>query len=315
MRKTIHIHIGAHKTGTTAVQLFFAGNRAMLAERGLLYPAACEYLRGHHRLAFALQQSRRQINGEVPDFGAEIEGLKAEFDAAPCPAAFLSSEEFFALPPPRIGLLRQALSGYTVRIIAVLRRPDLLFESIFNQRTKMTTNRFCQPHTAFLDDPLALAGDLRFDRVLRNWSNAFGRENLAVYRYEERPNIVDSILPELGLTGDGLAIPDRRSNESVSVRAAEMIRHGKLAGLDGQALERLKAIGALRFPKESEEGRLLSPEERLDLLVRTDDMTDAVFDRYRLGPNLYHSRHAAREPQPPSVTFTMTDAMRLLADL
>jgi len=45
---TLIVHIGSHKTGTTAIQRFAASHRATLRERGLWYPSYEEIGRPEH---------------------------------------------------------------------------------------------------------------------------------------------------------------------------------------------------------------------------------------------------------------------------
>ena len=47
---SVVLHIGTHKTGTTALQATFAAGRAALAARGLVYPVLDGPEAGHHRL-------------------------------------------------------------------------------------------------------------------------------------------------------------------------------------------------------------------------------------------------------------------------
>ncbi|MBN9022024.1 MAG: hypothetical protein J0H08_08010, partial [Rhizobiales bacterium] len=55
---TVVLHIGTHKTGTTAIQRFAAANRAKLRARGLWYPSYDEIKLfvhyGHHHVSHAI---------------------------------------------------------------------------------------------------------------------------------------------------------------------------------------------------------------------------------------------------------------------
>ena len=48
MEKTIYLHIGGRKTGTTAIQLFLSSNRAQLKKKGYLYPGYPRH--AHHEI-------------------------------------------------------------------------------------------------------------------------------------------------------------------------------------------------------------------------------------------------------------------------
>ncbi len=75
MRKCF-IHIGTHKTGTTAIQHLLSNNSSTLQERGYLYPQAgqLESLPGHHNLAWEISGDDRFRNhyGTIDDLIREV---------------------------------------------------------------------------------------------------------------------------------------------------------------------------------------------------------------------------------------------------
>jgi len=64
--KTVYLHIGLHKTGTSTIQFFLANNREKLAELGYLYPFKQV---AHHNLAYLIGDKKnltyRIILGEI----------------------------------------------------------------------------------------------------------------------------------------------------------------------------------------------------------------------------------------------------------
>lgn len=88
MPTEVFLHIGRHKTGTTALQTYLAANRERLAEQGVLYPETGRQGVGHHRIADALNPHFRD-----PDVYAD---LKTAFDqeVAGWHYVILSSEAF-----------------------------------------------------------------------------------------------------------------------------------------------------------------------------------------------------------------------------
>ncbi len=50
-KKTLYLHIGMGKTGTTALQVFFSGNRKAMEEQGVAYPSLGEIEGAHHLLS------------------------------------------------------------------------------------------------------------------------------------------------------------------------------------------------------------------------------------------------------------------------
>ena len=89
MRKCF-LHIGTHKTGTTAIQIQLNNSRAGLAERGFLYPKTGIPMpfAGHHNIAWELCGDRRFKSelGTIDDLFSEID--KSDHNV------ILSSEDF-----------------------------------------------------------------------------------------------------------------------------------------------------------------------------------------------------------------------------
>lgn len=89
--RTICIHIGTHKTGTTSIQAFLATNRDRLRLEGIYVPQAgmTDPLSGHHNLAWQLRRDLRYdpARGTLDDLLAEL-GAVAERRAV------ISSEDF-----------------------------------------------------------------------------------------------------------------------------------------------------------------------------------------------------------------------------
>jgi len=114
-RRTIFVHIGTHKTGSTSIQHFLTHNAAALGREGILVPAAGRHLFGHHHLAWELRKDVR-LAGATGHVSRLIEELR---DAS-CDKAIISSEDF----------------EYLVRYPAELRRfvrllRDVSFEPVF----------------------------------------------------------------------------------------------------------------------------------------------------------------------------------------
>lgn len=89
MRKCF-LHIGTHKTGTTAIQAQLQQQRDLLIQRGFLYPKTGipDRLSGHHNIAWQLSGDRRFRTelGTVDDLLSEIDQTDRDI--------ILSSEDF-----------------------------------------------------------------------------------------------------------------------------------------------------------------------------------------------------------------------------
>ena len=105
------VQIGAHKTGTTALQSSFAAQDRLLRKQGVLYPRSNWFHYSQHRLAFALKGWADPAKGGIPDFDTEIAALEREISRAGLPAVFISSEELLSCPPGAVARGRKAFTG------------------------------------------------------------------------------------------------------------------------------------------------------------------------------------------------------------
>jgi hypothetical protein len=117
--RTAFVHVGTHKTGTKALQVFCAMNREALGSAGIHYPVAGRVpmgtgsTPGHHQIAFDLMRS-----SESPSLAAAL----AEIDAAGPPSVLLSSEEFHMLlgAQGRLEAIARGFRSRDYRPVAIL---------------------------------------------------------------------------------------------------------------------------------------------------------------------------------------------------
>ena len=111
----IIIHIGPHKTGTTAIQTHLLRNFAARKQNEYWYPNPGQWGPGHAELAWALVglNSIQQSSEEI------ISITKTAEDSGVC-GILLSSEEFSRAYPDKIGALASALSDHDVHLIVTL---------------------------------------------------------------------------------------------------------------------------------------------------------------------------------------------------
>ena len=145
MRKTVILHIGLPKTGTSFLQNTFYKNRGYLAGKKILYPTtgidSCFIDTGHHLLAFDLFKHRRT---DIADLYANaLEGniwerVSAEIANSNCDLAFLTSE-IFALDichVEEIQRIRTELAQFDVHLTVALRDINSFMESLYRQKVR-----------------------------------------------------------------------------------------------------------------------------------------------------------------------------------
>jgi hypothetical protein len=239
MKKTIFLHIGPPKTGTSAIQQFLSANRKILKESGYLYPG-----RGlaHHDMA------REFPSLTVTDIRNPALATKkyfAEIDASGLDKIILSSEKFNGLMLQRENLKEEIASlreflipRFQVYIIFYVRRQDERIESMYNETVRGSRKRTDESFSEFIKKTTQRGpDDLKTDTMssslecyshLLEWSNAFGKENILVRCNEEEQlpkGIYHDFLETIGLTLDSRYwIPENRVHESLSWDLTEVMR-------------------------------------------------------------------------------------------
>jgi len=125
------LHIGMHKTGTSALQAFLRGQAPALTAQGVLYPRHGQHHDGaHHQLWHALAD-----RSDTQAFREAIEAEAASHDR-PIDTLLLSSEmlEKLCLEPTRRANIEAFIRGFdAVRVIYVLRNQAEVVQSIYKQ--------------------------------------------------------------------------------------------------------------------------------------------------------------------------------------
>lgn len=202
--KTIYLHIGYNKTGTSAIQNSFYYNRKSLIRDGLFYPVKCRGRRkspAHHSLAESLlfhigKPLPQFVNKKIYcKFQADHYWnlLKEELSESDCSSAFISSEAFSRLRgyPEQMKFIREQLKNYQVKILVYLRnQPDFL-ASAYNQAVK-------RGHETRTVDELMQSGWMNIDYFieLEQWASVFGPENMII-RIFDKKKIPGGIVTEI----------------------------------------------------------------------------------------------------------------------
>ena len=126
----ILVHIGPHKTGTTAIQSILAHSRPMLREAEIYYPG--KYT-AQHRAAMALRQYRQggHAAGAPPPY-TEWEGLAQKVAQTPH-RAVLSSEFLAEADASARASLVHGLGPERVHLVAAARNPAMMAVSTWQQ--------------------------------------------------------------------------------------------------------------------------------------------------------------------------------------
>lgn len=214
--KTLYLHIGQHKTGTSTIQSFLWKNRERLEHNGVLYPELGMSGPTHANFALGLPGKRdemvasmfesaasdrsetyRSYDGESAD--ALFSQLGDRIGKTSCRAVFLSSECFMEwIEPASLKALIDRHCQCDVRILLFLRRQDQWIQSVFNQVVKDAGLRYGGPL-----EKLPQMEMLDYQRTVENWEGAFGRANIIVRPYQEAAHYEMGIL---GIVADVIGL-------------------------------------------------------------------------------------------------------------
>jgi hypothetical protein len=174
------LHIGTHKTGTSALQRFLGSRAEDLDRRGIHYLRSGRAAgKAHHELSWAIRAHK----------GAELsawDGAREELAANGTSTQVISSEAFwFTDPAPVKEQLGAAADN--VSIVMYLRRQDKYLQSLYKQ-TLVSGRRlsFAQWREKF-----HFRGD--YLSVVRRWADAFGKDRLEIRPYERAGATIDIV--------------------------------------------------------------------------------------------------------------------------
>jgi hypothetical protein len=295
LSKILCLHIGTHKTGTTALQRFFSLNRAMLKKRGVFYPyeGGSNKPAGHYRMVYSLCTGAMPSYWLVPeDLGDERNEWVAVLNPPPEENVLLSSEFFFQCNPEVLERIRDFASGYQVKVVVYLRRQDDLEMSWYNQgvkgarREKESAASVCRYPT---------------EACFRRWEDVFGAETMIVRPYEkgrfDGGNIfADFLLHVFGweLTKEYI-IPESVSNDSLHPMALEykrLVNHLPLRDDEiGALVTPLRRFSAHLRKAGGCEEVVLSPADRLAIIETYQPFYAEIAQKYigREDGRLFHA--------------------------
>ncbi|MDF1769364.1 hypothetical protein [Maricaulis sp.] len=262
--KRCFLHLGLHKTGTSAIQRSLFANKSYLKQKGIYYGQTAGF-EAHHNIAVLVPKA-----AEDTDFHAAerrlVDGFQAINDAAQDDDIIISSEMFLER---NVGLVLNAANNVfpCLEVIIYLRRQDLLIESVYNQMVKQNGvhEAVNQGEYYFIDFLARLNEIARFVPLDRLHTRVYEREKLI------NGDLIDDffaiIKPSLNI---GELVSPSRVNESLNLMAIEVFRHANKIGVTSLApmADLVNTVVADLYPDRSQSmiGCYLAPKRRVALL-------------------------------------------------
>lgn len=204
------LHIGVHKTGTSALQSFLLRNAALLSDRGVSYKPTSTDWPNHNPLAAAFMPNS-------PDFGPDRLAKTLEEAGE---RTLLISSEMLCEPTVDIELFLSCLKGHDVRTIAYIRHPSDIVISAFNEVVRHYDQYWTRPlnERPFAYDPSQID-------ILRRWLKV---PNLILAPYDRAQWVGGSLFADflamIGVSGDGFDHSQAGGNESLPYPLVEALR-------------------------------------------------------------------------------------------
>ena len=304
------IHIGMPKTGTSALQEVLYWNREKLAAHGYLYP---DFGAAQHQHFPLVRSLAREVGSPAgfPPGGLELpvvefkQAVDRDVGLNDIHTVILSSEFFFdyaGLTPGRPEfpieqaipylrgvalLLRDKFQEYDASVAVWLRRQDHWLMSMYNNAVKVAN--YTQDFEVFFKNQVAPW----YGRILDQWADAFGLENIKVFIYEKSSEDADVIPQFLRLIGFPEAVeldrPRRHPREgNVGLSRELLVIKREINRAIPDHMPGLRhSIEDLFFRlarKERETGKesspIISPQRQLEILAQFSSENEHVLQKF-----------------------------------
>ena len=222
--KKCFLHIGTHKTGTTALQAWLSDNERQLQDRGVLYPKAGRPVAcgGQHNIAWELNGDPRfnPVHGTLEKLTIEMRNSSSQF-------VVLSSEDFEYLYTCHDALERIKATieaaGFQIEILICFREQKEYAGSLYRELLKhgLSTSYRSFLRDIFKSGRYTMNGIWRFcfayEELVQTFEKVFGRSQLHVMTYSSS-HMLENFLACCGLSDLAAELPPiSRQNESLSV--------------------------------------------------------------------------------------------------
>lgn len=281
-QKTLYLHVGMDKTGTSAIQYFLYHNKeSLLRDASLCYPETGLYKDfSHHPFAFSV----------IKWYGYTRDNLYQLFHAlvtevGEAENVLLSSECLFKIPlNEEFKALHSLINDHfdNVKVLVYVRRQDEWVESRHKHSVisgnELSLEMLMQPQ--FCD----------YKQFIDCWANIFNRNNIIVRAYEKQQFSGGSIFSDfismfdLKLSDD-YKVPPAKINVSLGNNELDFKKLCNKIGFLSDGVDTLNEILLMHSSRsgllESENTRyLLSPLDRVNLVNRYSDINSSIAKEY-----------------------------------
>lgn len=287
--RELFIHIGAGKTGTTALQFFFTLNKQLLRHHGITYPIRGS-IQAQHRLAQSMIVNDENSFRLIKNLKTYQEEWKTTFKGIDSEKVLISSEYFEGMKDSLIEKIRELSQNYHVKVIIYLRRQDEMILSRYNQNVKGPVSEK-RHFVEFKNESIQKTrGWLNYSRNINRWAKVFGKQNIIIRVYEKEQFYQHNIFSDFLFSVFGLELSDEfilpacdpnTRLHPIALEYRRLINNLPLSVQQkGSTLQPLKEISAEFYSEGREERPLLSPNERFDIIDKYSEENGFIAQEY-----------------------------------
>ena len=223
------IHIGSHKTGTTAVQRFAAKHRKALRSRGLWYPSyadigiADHY--GHHDFAHAVADREGRLT--IDDAHRFVQYIRRKrrkrekvlISAEPMYRHVIKGDpDLWEQRAAYVRRLGDVFGVEDVTVLAVFRRQDTFARSLYQEKVK--ARRYAARFRQFLTEQRY---EFEYHRQVSLFAKVFGSVMVETYEDLKKTNLINAFYANLGIDVSDFE-PPTEINRSLPIELVEYKR-------------------------------------------------------------------------------------------
>jgi hypothetical protein len=188
MINELYVHIGIHKTGSTALQIFLLNNSKFLKNFSCFYPRnGISFGPGHANIAFQILKNEKYYNNNA----TALDDIVSELKASDLEKAILSSEIFCQFNGENVVEFKEALDFVeNIKIICFVRRQDELFYSWWQESVKHGSIK------DFNEAYILFEKIFDYNKIIKPWANVFGDKNISIIFFPEQRDFNWSVAHE-----------------------------------------------------------------------------------------------------------------------
>lgn len=288
MKKTLYIHIGTGKTGTTALQDFFLLNKSILKKEGLHYCDTGLIKNNHHLLCRNFQRDNAVIQNQIT---RNLKKLNDEINITKCEKFLISSEYFPSLTLNEIIEFKKKINISIIPVV-YLRRQDEFIESWYAQIVKAYN---VKSDIYNLIKRLEKDNILNYSHLTDNWAEINTKNKVIVRAYEKESfhsgNIFDDFMKSIDCSQSSHFPLDRpKKDPNPSIRPNQI----KLGlSLYNYCNEDQRKFLFLHYSKLKDDSRFfLNQKERQEIINKHQKTNNHVANKFLNKKQLFTSNLA-----------------------